>query len=191
MVELTSIIVVEDESIVRLDIVEMLKDANYDVVAEASNGEKALELINKFKPDLVIMDIKMPKLDGLKASKIISKKYETPILILTAYSHSDYVENAKQDNIIGYIVKPISEAQLLPAVEVAISQSNNLKKLKREIINTKKQINNRKLIEKAKGILMDHLNLSEEAAYQKLRRTSMNKQITIEKEATAIIEALG
>ncbi|MDT4035925.1 response regulator [Staphylococcus hominis] len=188
---MTSIIVVEDESIVRLDIVEMLKDANYDVVAEASNGEKALELINKFKPDLVIMDIKMPKLDGLKASKIISKKYETPILILTAYSHSDYVENAKQDNIIGYIVKPISEAQLLPAVEVAISQSNNLKKLKREIINTKKQINNRKLIEKAKGILMDHLNLSEEAAYQKLRRTSMNKQITIEKEATAIIEALG
>ncbi len=191
MVELTSIIVVEDESIVRLDIVEMLKDANYDVVAEASNGEKALELIDKFRPDLVIMDIKMPKLDGLKASKIISKKYETPILILTAYSHSDYVEDAKQDNIVGYIVKPISEAQLLPAVEVAISQSNNLKKLKTEIINTKKQMNNRKLIEKAKGILMDHLNLSEEAAYQKLRRTSMDKQIAIEKEATAIIDALG
>ncbi len=191
MVELTSIIVVEDESIVRLDIVEMLKDANYDVVAEASNGEKALELIDKFRPDLVIMDIKMPKLDGLKASKIISKKYDTPILILTAYSHSDYVEEAKQDNIVGYIVKPISEAQLLPAVEVAISQSNNLKKLKTEIINTKKQMNNRKLIEKAKGILMDHLNLSEEAAYQKLRRTSMDKQIAIEKEATAIIDALG
>lgn len=191
MVELTSIIVVEDESIVRLDIVEMLKDANYDVVAEASNGEKALELIDKFRPDLVIMDIKMPKLDGLKASKIISKKYETPILILTAYSHSDYVEDAKLDNIVGYIVKPISEAQLLPAVEVAISQSNNLKKLKTEIINTKKQMNNRKLIEKAKGILMDHLNLSEEAAYQKLRRTSMDKQIAIEKEATAIIDALG
>ncbi len=191
MVELTSIIVVEDESIVRLDIVEMLKDANYDVVAEASNGEKALELIDKFRPDLVIMDIKMPKLDGLKASKIISKKYETPILILTAYSHSDYVEDAKQDNIVGYIVKPISEAQLLPAVEVAISQSNNLKKLKTEIINTKKQMNNRKLIEKAKGILMDHLNLSEEAAYQKLRRTSMDKQKAIEKEATAIIDALG
>lgn len=191
MVELTSIIVVEDESIVRLDIVEMLKDANYDVVAEASNGEKALELIDKFRPDLVIMDIKMPKLDGLKASKIISKKYDTPILILTAYSHSDYIEEAKQDNIVGYIVKPISEAQLLPAVEVAISQSNNLKKLKTEIINTKKQMNNRKLIEKAKGILMDHLNLSEEAAYQKLRRTSMDKQIAIEKEATAIIDALG
>lgn len=188
---MTSIIVVEDESIVRMDIVEMLKEAQYDVVAEASNGEKALELVDEFRPDLVIMDIKMPKLNGLKASKIISKKYDIPILILTAYSHGEYVEEAKQNNIVGYIVKPILEAQLLPAVEIGLSQSDSLKHLKSEIINTKKQMNNRKLVEKAKGILMDRLNLSEEAAYQKLRRKSMDKQIAIEREATAIINELG
>lgn len=191
MIELTSIIVVEDESIVRMDIIEMLKEAQYEIVAEAGNGEKALELVDKFRPDLVIMDIKMPKLNGLKASKIISKKYDIPILILTAYSHCEYVEEAKQTNIVGYIVKPISEAQLLPAVEIALSQSNSLNQLRIEVDNTKKQMNNRKLVEKAKGLLMEQLNLSEEAAYQKLRRKSMDKQIAIEIEATEIINELG
>lgn len=186
-----SIMIVEDEAIVRMDLVEMLTESNYKVVAEAANGEKAIQLTDKYQPDLIIMDIKMPKMDGLKASKIIGKKYNIPILILTAYSHCEYVEEAKQTNIVGYIVKPISEAQLLPAVEIALSQSNSLNQLRIEVDNTKKQMNNRKLVEKAKGILMEQLNLSEEAAYQKLRRKSMDKQIAIEIEATEIINELG
>lgn len=186
-----SIMVVEDEAIVRMDIVEMLGEAKYNVVAEVNNGEKAIEAASKFKPDLIIMDIKMPKLNGLKASKIIGRQQDIPILILTAYSHCEYVEEAKQANIVGYIVKPISESQLLPAVEIALSQSENVNKLKKEVSDTRLQIDNRKRIEKAKGLLMKQLNLSEEAAYQKLRRSSMDKQVAIEKEASAIIQQLG
>lgn len=131
-----SIMIVEDEAIVRMDLVEMLTESNYKVVAEAANGEKAIQLTDKYQPDLIIMDIKMPKMDGLKASKIIGKKYNIPILILTAYSHCEYVE-------------------------------------------------------KAKGLLMSQLNLTEEAAYQKLRRKSMDNQIGIEKQASNIIKQLG
>src|SRR4051812_1471088 len=112
------IIVVEDESIVRLDVSLMLKDAGYDVVAEAADGEKAIELAYSLKPDLMIMDIKMPKLNGLKASEIISNKFNIPILLLTAYSQKEYIEKAKKANILGYLVKPISEANLIPAVEI-------------------------------------------------------------------------
>ncbi|MCZ4236894.1 ANTAR domain-containing response regulator [Staphylococcus equorum] len=186
-----SIMVVEDEAIVRMDIVEMLGEANYNVVAEVGNGEKAIEAADQFRPDLIVMDIKMPKLNGLKASKIIGKKHDIPILILTAYSHCEYVEEAKQQNIVGYIIKPISESQLLPAIEIAMSQSDSMGKLKQEVSDTRLQMEHRKRIEKAKGLLMKQLDLTEEAAYQKLRRNSMDNQIAIEKEASAIIKQLG
>ncbi|MEP9852919.1 response regulator [Staphylococcus aureus] len=186
-----SIMVVEDEAIVRMDIVEMLGEANYDVVAEVSNGEKAIETADQLQPDLIIMDIKMPKLNGLKASKIIGKKHDIPILLLTAYSHREFVEEAKQPNIVGYIVKPITEAQLLPAIEIAMSQSDNMGRLKQEVSDTHLKMENRKRIEKAKGLLMEQLDLTEEAAYQKLRRKSMDNQIAIEKEASAVIKQLG
>ncbi|MCG7338952.1 response regulator [Staphylococcus sp. ACRSN] len=184
------IMVVEDESIVRLDIVEMLKSANYDVVSAVSNGEKAIEATAERMPDLIIMDIKMPKLNGLKASKIISKKYDIPILILSAYSQSEFVNEAKQSNIVGYIVKPIAEAQLLPAVEIALSQSNRMNALKQEVTQSYKQIENRKLIERAKGLIMQRLSISEEAAYQRLRKLSMDNQIEIEKVAMKVIKQL-
>lgn len=186
-----SIMIVEDEAIVRMDLVEMLTESNYKVVAEAANGEKAIQLTDKYQPDLIIMDIKMPKMDGLKASKIIGKKYNIPILILTAYSHCEYVEKAKQPNVESYIVKPISEAQLLPAVEIAMSQSDSMTRLKQEVKDTHQQMENRKTVEKAKGLLMSQLNLTEEAAYQKLRRKSMDNQIGIEKQASNIIKQLG
>lgn len=181
------IIVVEDESIVRLDIIDILKSANYEVVGAAGNGEKAIELAYAHKPDLIIMDIKMPKLDGLKASEIINKQSHTPILLLTAYSQKEFVERAKQDNIVGYIVKPFSENRLIPAVEIALQQSENKKGLRKEVLVREKELDKRKLVEKAKGIIMENENLSENNAYEKIRKISMDKQVNLEQIAKAII----
>jgi response regulator NasT len=179
--------VVEDESIVRLDIVEMLKDAGYDVIASAGNGEKAVELAYSNPPDLIIMDIKMPKLNGLKASKIIGSKLHTPILLLTAYSQQEFIEKAKQPNIVGYLVKPISEARLIPAVEIALKQADYQNNLREKAENVNKELQNRKIIERAKGLLMTHLQASEEAAYKKLRKMSMDHQVSLDQIAENVI----
>lgn len=179
--------VVEDESIVRLDIVLMLKDAGYDVVGEAGDGEKAIELAYILKPDLVIMDIKMPKLNGLKASEIISNKFHIPILLLTAYSQSEYIDKAKQANILGYIVKPVSETSLIPAVEIALKQAENTKNFKVRLDEMNQELNNRKIVERAKGILMKHLNVSEDEAFTKMRKISMNKQMTLDNVARRVL----
>ncbi len=188
--KLKKIIVAEDDSIVRLDIVEMLKDAGYDVTSAVGNGEKAIELNEKEKPDLIIMDIKMPKLNGLKASKIISQRHNVPILIVSAFSQSEYIEQAKDANIVGYIIKPISESQLLTAVEIALAQSVKMSALRQESNSAKEEVENRKLIEKAKGLLMSEMKLNEEAAYQKLRKLSMNHHISMEKVAAKVIKQL-
>jgi two-component system, response regulator PdtaR len=181
------IIVVEDESIVRLDVTIMLEDAGYEVIAQAGDGEKAVELAFSLKPDLIIMDIKMPKLNGLKASEIISKKMNTPILILTAYSQREYIDKAKQANIMGYLVKPITEANLIPAVEIALKQAENTQVYREQVENMNKQLLVRKMVEKAKGILMEKYNLPEEAAFRKMRNISMNKQVPLENVAKQII----
>jgi response regulator NasT len=179
--------IVEDEAIVRLDILYMLKDAGYEVVAEAGNGEKAVELAFMLKPDLIIMDIKLPKLNGLKASEIISQKLNTPILILTAYSQREFIERAKKANVLGYLVKPITEANLIPAVEIALMQAENTNLYKEKIEEINDKLKNRKLVEKAKGILMFQLKLTEEQAYSKMRDLSMNKQQPLDKIAKRII----
>jgi AmiR/NasT family two-component response regulator len=179
--------IVEDEAIVRLDLSYMLKDAGYEVVAEAGNGERAVELAFDLKPDLIIMDIKIPKLNGLKASEIISNKLNTPILILTAYSQREFIEKAKKANVLGYLVKPITEANLIPAVEIALMQAENTNQYKEKIEEINDKMKNRKLVEKAKGILMFQLKLTEEQAYSKMRDLSMNKQLPLEKIARRII----
>lgn len=181
------IIVVEDESIVRLDVTIMLEDAGYEVIAQAGDGEKAVELAFSLKPDLIIMDIKMPKLNGLKASEIISKKMNTPILILTAYSQREYIDKAKQANIMGYLVKPITEANLIPAVEIALRQAENTQVYREQVENMNKQLLDRKMVEKAKGILMEKYNLPEDDAFRKMRKISMNKQVPMENVAKQII----
>lgn len=181
------IIVVEDESIVRLDVTIMLEDAGYEVIAQAGDGEKAVELAFALKPDLIIMDIKMPKLNGLKASEIISKKMNTPILILTAYSQREYIDKAKQANIMGYLVKPITEANLIPAVEIALRQAENTQVYREQVENMNKQLLDRKMVEKAKGILMEKYNLPEDDAFRKMRKISMNKQVPMENVAKQII----
>lgn len=181
------ILVVEDESIVLLDITIMLKDAGFDVVGHARNGEKAIELAHALQPDLVLMDIKMPKMNGLKASDVISNTFQIPVLLLTAFSQREYIDEAKRANIVGYLVKPITEANLIPAVEIALLQAANTKKYQERNAQLDETLTNRKVIEKAKGIIMKRKNVSEETAYNKLRRLSMDKQLSMETVARRII----
>lgn len=185
------IMLVEDESIVRLDLAMMLSEAGFEVVAQAGDGEKAIELLHTITPDLIIMDIKMPKLNGLKASEIISKKWNIPILLLTAYSQKEYVEKAKAAHIVGYLVKPVSEMNLLPAVEIALKQAERTTGFQVQIDELGQKLEQRKLVEKAKGLLMDQFSITEESAYKRMRRLSMNKQLTMEKVAEKILQKFG
>lgn len=181
------ILVVEDESIVLLDITIMLKDAGYDVVGHARDGEKAVELAHALQPDLVLMDIKMPKMNGLKASEVISNTFQIPVLLLTAFSQREYIDEAKRANIVGFLVKPITEANLIPAVEIALLQAANVKKYQERNAQLDETLTNRKVIEKAKGIIMKRKKVTEETAYKKLRRLSMDKQLSMETVARMII----
>jgi AmiR/NasT family two-component response regulator len=182
-----SVLIVEDESILRMDLKEMIEEAGYRVIGEAGDGEKAIELAHQLRPDLIIMDIKMPRLNGLKASEIISKSLQFPILLLTAYSQRDFVQKAKQANIVGYLVKPITEANLIPAIEISLAQAHRISKYKQDIGSLNKKLEVRKLIEKAKGVLMSQQNLSEESAYQTMRKKSMKKQVSMEQVAHTIL----
>ncbi|MCM3717801.1 ANTAR domain-containing response regulator [Fictibacillus phosphorivorans] len=182
------IIVIEDEAILRMDLKEILTDAGYEVIAEGDNGEKAIELAYQLNPDLMIMDIKMPKMDGLKASKIIKKQSKTPILMLTAFSQKEFVEEAKEANVLGYLVKPISEANLIPAVEIALSQAEKRAQYEDELLQKEQKMNARKQIERAKGVLMKVMKLNEQAAYEKMRKFSMKQQVSLERTAHAILK---
>lgn len=185
------IMLVEDESIVRLDLAMMLSEAGFDVVAQAGDGEKAIELLHTITPDLIIMDIKMPKLNGLKASEIISKKWNIPILLLTAYSQKEYVEKAKAAHIVGYLVKPVSEMNLIPAVEIALKQAERTAGYQIQIDELGQRLEQRKIVEKAKGLLMVQYSITEESAYKRMRKLSMNKQLTMEKVAEKILQKFG
>lgn len=178
----SKIVVAEDEPITRMDICEMLADAGYSVVGEAANGLQAVELSRRFRPDLVLMDIKMPKLDGLQAAELlINENIVDSIIMLTAYSDKGFIDKVKDIGAIGYIVKPIDEKRLIPQVEIAIAKGREIKLLKDEIENTK-------VIFRAKEILMEKYRLTENDAYKKLRKLSMNKQCSIAETSKKIIE---
>jgi len=183
------ILIAEDESIIRMDIKMMLEDHGYEVVGEAGDGDRAIELAFMHKPDLILMDIKMPKINGLQASQIIAKQLDLPILIITAYSQKEFIEKARQDNIVGYLVKPIAESNLIPAVEIALHQASKAKKLKMDITNAQQEVEKRKLIERAKGILMQTEQLTEQEAFKRMRNSSMSRQMTMESVAQEIISS--
>lgn len=183
------ILIAEDESIIRMDLKMTLKDHGYDIVAEAADGDRAIELAYLHKPDLILMDIKMPKMDGLKASRVIGSQLDIPILIITAYSQKEFVEKARQDNVVGYLVKPISEANLIPAVEVALHQAGKDRQLKESVRKAENEVKKRKIIERAKGILMESENLTEQQAFKRMRDASMKRQQTMESTAKEIIES--
>ncbi len=182
------IVIADDEPITRMDFSELLKEAGYDVVGEASDGFDAAKLCRELKPDLVLMDVKMPLLDGLKASKIIQQEnLPCSVVLVTAYSGKEFVEEAKDVGVMGYIVKPIDEKSLIATIEVAIAKGHEFRKIQEKVIKTEEQLKTRKVIEKAKGILIKKYGLTEENAYNKIRKISMDKRCAMEDIANAII----
>jgi response regulator NasT len=167
---MTRILIAEDETLIRMDLSEMLKEAGYEVVGEATDGLEAIELAKQLKPDLAILDVKMPKLDGISAaSEIISI---CPTLMLTAFSQRELVERARDAGVMGYVVKPFTIADLIPAIEIAFSRFIELSKLRDEISDLSERLETRKLLDRAKGVLMQTLNLSEVQAYQWIQKTA-------------------
>ncbi len=182
------IVIADDEPITRMDLHEILVEAGYNVVGEASDGFDAIELCKRYKPDLVLMDIKMPLLDGLKASNIIMNEgLAGCIVLLTAYSGKEFIDQAKNSGVMGYIVKPIDEKSLLPTIEIALSRQMEINDIKKDMKNAKDQLEARKKIEKAKGMLMKKNNYSEEEAYSFIRKVSMDKRCSMREIAEIII----
>lgn len=183
------VLIADDEALIRLDIREMLVDEGHTVVGEAANGQEALELARKLKPDFVIMDCKMPIMDGLEAAKIIYSERIAPVLLLTAYSQQDIVERAKQAGIAAYLVKPVREEQLFPAIEVAVARFDEVDKLNKELEDLRESLETRKLMDRAKGILMTAHGLTEQEAYRKMQQFSMAKRISLKELAENLIKA--
>lgn len=184
-----NILIAEDELITRMDIAEIIRETHHNVVGEASDGFDCIELCRKYKPDLVIMDIKMPVLDGIKASKVIMEENIAGcIVLLTAYSDRGYVEEAKKVGVMNYLIKPIVEKSIIPAIEVALSRNEEMKAMKSEVEKLEKKLEDRKIIEKAKGIIMCRDKISEEEAYSMLRKISMKKRCSLKTLAEIIVK---
>ena len=179
------ILVAEDETIIRLDLVEMLTESGYEVVAQAENGAVAIELAKKFKPDLVILDVKMPEMDGITAAEQIITL--APVLMLTAFSQRELVERARDAGVMAYVVKPFSISDLVPAIEIAISRHRQMKSLEDEVADLYERLETRKLIDRAKGILMKAMGLSEPESFSWIQKTAMDRRISMKQVAQAVI----
>ena len=179
------ILVAEDEALIRMDLVEMLQEAGYTVVAQAANGEEAIALATEHQPDLAILDVKMPILDGISAAeKIISI---APVLMLTAFSQRELVERARDAGVMAYVVKPFTIGDLIPAIEIAISRHTQMRSLAEEVADLHERLETRKIIDRAKGILMKALNLSEPEAFSWIQRAAMDRRLTMKEVANAVI----
>lgn len=183
------ILLVDDESIIRLDLREMLKEHGHEIVGEGADGEQAIELARKLDPDLIVMDIKMPKMDGLEAIGHINQHRRIPTIMLTAYSQPELVEKAVELGVFAFLVKPIKEHDILPTIEVVLARADEMTTLEKEVGSLKETLETRKLVEKAKGILMESFGLSEAAAFRKIQKLSMDKRKPIKDVADAIILA--
>ena len=179
------ILVAEDEAIIRLDLVEMLTEAGYVVVAQATNGVEAISLAREHKPDLAILDVKMPELDGISAAERIIEI--APVLMLTAFSQKDLVERARDAGAMAYVVKPFSISDLVPAIEIAVSRHRQLVALQQEVGDLHERLETRKVIDRAKGILMATLKLSEPDAFSWIQRTAMDRRMSMKDVAQAVI----
>ena len=179
------ILVAEDETIIRLDLVEMLTEAGYEVVAQAENGAVAIELAKQHKPDLAILDVKMPEVDGITAAEQIISI--APVLMLTAFSQRELVERARDAGVMAYVVKPFSINVLVPAIEIAISRHRQMKSLEAEVADIYERLETRKIIDRAKGILMKAMNLSEPESFSWIQKTAMDRRISMKDVAKAVI----
>ena len=179
------IVVAEDEALIRMDLVEMLGEAGYDVVAQASDGAQAIELVKEHKPDLAILDVKMPILDGISAAEEIIAT--CPVLMLTAFSQRELVDRARDAGVMAYVLKPFTINDLVPAIEIAISRHVQMRSLAEEVADLHDRLETRKLIDRAKGILMAALNLTEPQAFSWIQKAAMDRRLTMKEVAQAVI----
>jgi len=184
------IVVAEDEALIRLDLAEMLAELGYDVVGQASDGEQAVALVKEHRPDVVIMDVKMPVLDGISAAEQIGKERIAPVIMLTAFSQKELVERARDAGVMAYIVKPFTQADLAPAVDIATSRWAELKALEGEIADLGERLETRKAVDRAKGILMTRLKLSEADAFRWIQKTAMDRRLGMREVADAVISQM-
>ena len=181
------LVIADDESIIRMNLRETLVGLGYLVVGDAGDGVSAIHLARELRPDLVIMDIKMPKLDGIQAAKVLTEEKIAPVLLLTAYSDRELVDRARDAGVVNYIVKPFREAELLPAIEIALARFAEFSAMDKELGDLKETMETRKLVERAKGALMDTQGLKEQDAFRKIQQLSMNTRKSMREIAQAIL----
>jgi two-component system, response regulator PdtaR len=183
------VVVAEDEALIRLDVVEMLREAGFDVVGEAGDGEQAVRLAEELRPDLVVLDVKMPVLDGISAAERIVKARIAPVVLLTAFSQRELVERARDAGAMAYVVKPFTAADLLPALEIAVSRHQQIAALESEIADLSDRFETRKLVDRAKGLLQAKFGMTEPDAFRWIQKTSMDKRLTMREVAAAVVDS--
>ncbi len=189
--EARRVVVAEDETLIRLDIVETLKEAGFDVVGEAPDGETAVRLVGELEPDVVVMDVKMPGMDGISAAEKIMEDRTCAVVMLTAFSQTELVERARDAGAMAYVVKPFTTADLLPALEIAISRFQEISSLESEIADLNERFETRKRVDRAKGLLMTKMGLTEPEAFRWIQKTSMDRRLTMREVADAVIDQVG
>lgn len=185
----TRVVIADDDPIIRMDLREMLAGLNYVVAGEAADGKSAVNLARELRPELVIMDIRMPEMDGIEAARTLTQENIAPVLLLTAYSEPELVQRATQAGVIGYLVKPFREAQLGPAIEVTLGRFREFQALQKELGDTREALDARKLIDRAKGLLMDRYGLNEAEAFRRIQKRSMDNRKSMKEVAEAILLA--
>lgn len=184
----TRVVIAEDEALIRLDLKEMLEEEGYSVVGEAGDGQTAVELAREHRPDLVILDVKMPVLDGISAAEKIAEESIAPVLMLTAFSQRELVERARDAGAMAYLVKPFSKSDVVPAIEMAVSRFTELRALEKEVVDLTQRLETRKLVDRAKSILQTQYGLTEPAAFRWIQKTSMDRRLSMHQVAEAVIQ---
>jgi len=185
------VIVAEDESLIRIDVVETLRDNGFEVIAEAADGEKAVALAEELKPDLLVMDVKMPLMDGISAAEILTKKKIAPVVLLTAFSQRELVERASEAGALAYLVKPFTPNDLIPAIDIALGRYAQIQALEDEVADMAERLETRKILDRAKGILNNTMGLTEPEAFRWIQKASMDRRLTMKEVAQTVIDQLA
>ena len=185
------VLVVEDEALIRLDLTEMLSEEGYVIAGEAGDGEQAVDLARELRPDLVIMDVKMPKVDGIAAAALIVEERIAPVVMLTAFSQRDLIEQARDAGAMAYLVKPFARHELVPAIELAVSRFAEKRALEDEVATLTDRLETRKVVDRAKGLLMTRQKMTEPEAFRWIQRTAMDRRTTMKAVANAVVDGLA
>ncbi|WP_296101868.1 ANTAR domain-containing response regulator [Dialister sp.] len=190
MAEKYRIVIADDEALICMDLREMLEEAGHEVVGVGSDGVEALDLVKEKKPDLVILDVKMPRLDGLQAAKMIAHDNLAPVVLLTAFGDEDMIEKAKKSMVFGYVMKPVEERTLFPAIQIAVSQYRQKRDMVDRVKDMERELAARKIVDRAKGLLMDYYHITEQDAYRRMQQTSMKRGLPIAEVAQRVVKEI-